>query len=150
MPLQPEMKLISVDDHLIEHPNVWQDRLPEAYKEAGPRIVETETGQQLWQYEDRRSSNIGLNAVAGKDPSQFGDRSERRLDVALEIPKTHLAYKVSCCFLFHDPIAKAKNRPMADIAKKAGPALLRRKRLASHVCNHGGISPKRPGVGKIV
>ena len=72
MPLQPEMKLISVDDHLIEHPNVWQDRLPEAYKEAGPRIVETETGQQLWQYEDRRSSNIGLNAVAGEEPSQFG------------------------------------------------------------------------------
>ncbi|GAA1851379.1 amidohydrolase family protein [Pseudonocardia ailaonensis] len=72
MPLQPEMKLISVDDHLVEHPMVWQDRLPEAYKEAGPKIVETETGQQLWQYEDRRSSNIGLNAVAGKDPSEYG------------------------------------------------------------------------------
>lgn len=72
MPLQPDMKLISVDDHVIEHQNVWQDRLPEAYKEAGPRIVETETGQQLWQYEDRRSVNIGLNAVAGKDPTQFG------------------------------------------------------------------------------
>jgi predicted TIM-barrel fold metal-dependent hydrolase len=72
MPLQPEMKLISVDDHLIEHPNVWQDRLPDAYKEAGPRIIENESGQQLWKYEDRLSSNIGLNAVAGKDPTQFG------------------------------------------------------------------------------
>jgi hypothetical protein len=26
MPLQPWMKLISVDDHLIEHPLVWEDR----------------------------------------------------------------------------------------------------------------------------
>jgi predicted TIM-barrel fold metal-dependent hydrolase len=72
MPLQPEMKLISVDDHLIEHANVWQDRLPAKYREAGPKIIETETGQQLWEYEGRRSSNIGLNAVAGKDPTQFG------------------------------------------------------------------------------
>ena len=104
--------------------------------------------------QQRRSGGLGCVSLpvfrGSKDPTQFGDRSERRLNVALEIPKTHLAYKVSCCFLFHDPIAKAKNRPMADIAKKAGPALLRRKRLASHVCNHGGISPKRPGVGKIV
>jgi hypothetical protein len=61
MPLQPEMKLISVDDHLIEHPNVWQDRLPAAYKEAGPKIIELETGQQLWEYEGRRSSNSAAN-----------------------------------------------------------------------------------------
>ena len=27
MPLQPWMELISVDDHLIEHPKVWSDRL---------------------------------------------------------------------------------------------------------------------------
>jgi hypothetical protein len=31
MPLQPHMKLLSVDDHLIEHPKVWHDRLPEKF-----------------------------------------------------------------------------------------------------------------------
>ena len=31
-------KIISVDDHVIEPPNVWQDRLPEKYKAVGPRI----------------------------------------------------------------------------------------------------------------
>ncbi|MCW2912381.1 MAG: amidohydrolase, partial [Actinomycetia bacterium] len=40
MPLQPWMKLVSVDDHLIEHPRVWHDRLSAADREAGPRIVE--------------------------------------------------------------------------------------------------------------
>jgi predicted TIM-barrel fold metal-dependent hydrolase len=31
-------RIISVDDHVIEPPNVWQDRLPEKYKTIGPRI----------------------------------------------------------------------------------------------------------------
>ena len=32
-------KIISVDDHIMEPPNVWQDRLPEKYKAVGPRMV---------------------------------------------------------------------------------------------------------------
>ncbi len=32
-------KIISVDDHVIEPGNVWQDRLPEKFKAIGPRIV---------------------------------------------------------------------------------------------------------------
>ena len=33
--------IISVDDHVVEPPNVWQDRLPSKYAEVGPRIVRT-------------------------------------------------------------------------------------------------------------
>ena len=29
-------KIISVDDHVVEPADVWQDRLPEKYKDAGP------------------------------------------------------------------------------------------------------------------
>lgn len=72
MPLQDHMKLISVDDHLIEHPGVWQDRLPERFKHAGPRIIETDQGHQVWTFEDRIYPSIGLNAVAGKDPREWG------------------------------------------------------------------------------
>jgi predicted TIM-barrel fold metal-dependent hydrolase len=82
MPLQESMKLISVDDHLIEHPRVWQDRLPAAYRDAGPRIVETPEGHHVWMYEGRRYLNIGLNAVAGKDPREFG-RNPVRYDEML-------------------------------------------------------------------
>src|SRR5262245_60934776 len=36
----PEIpKIISVDDHVVEPPHVWQDRLPERYRETGPRVV---------------------------------------------------------------------------------------------------------------
>jgi predicted TIM-barrel fold metal-dependent hydrolase len=32
-------KIISVDDHVLEPAGVWQDRLPEKFKEVGPRLV---------------------------------------------------------------------------------------------------------------
>ena len=76
MPLQPYMKLISTDDHLIEHPTVWEDRLPQRFREAGPRIVEIPregaTSMQSWLYEGRPYPYIGLNAVAGKKPEEYG------------------------------------------------------------------------------
>lgn len=86
MPLQDDVQLISVDDHLIEHPRVWQDRLPKKFLDAGPRIVEskgTETdqygfgrsvskGRQVWQLEGVIYAQLGLNAVAGKPREQLG------------------------------------------------------------------------------
>ena len=32
--LPPDAQIVSVDDHVIEHPNVWTDRLPAKYREA--------------------------------------------------------------------------------------------------------------------
>ncbi len=72
MPLQDWMQIISVDDHLIEHPKVWTDRLPEKYKEDGPQIIETPEGHHVWRYQGEIYPYIGLNAVAGKEPKDFG------------------------------------------------------------------------------
>jgi len=77
MPLQPWMKMLSTDDHLIEHPRVWSDRLPSKYRDVGPVIVEQaraggKAPAEVWRYEDRIYPTIGLNAVAGKRPEEFG------------------------------------------------------------------------------
>src|SRR5690606_7365021 len=32
-------RIISVDDHTVEPPDVWKDRLPRRYHDTGPRIV---------------------------------------------------------------------------------------------------------------
>lgn len=69
--LPADAQLISVDDHVIEHPRVWEDRLPSKYLEVGPRVVELD-GRQFWSFESKQMPNIGLNAVAGKDPKDFG------------------------------------------------------------------------------
>lgn len=71
MPLPADVQVVSVDDHVIEHPRVWLDRLPEKHKEAGPQIVEVD-GKEMWRLEGQLRPNIGLNAVAGKDPKDFG------------------------------------------------------------------------------
>ena len=33
-------KIVSVDDHVIEHGRVWLDRLPSKYHDVGPRTVQ--------------------------------------------------------------------------------------------------------------
>ena len=38
--LRSDVDLISVDDHVIEHADVWQDRLPGRLKPRGPRVEE--------------------------------------------------------------------------------------------------------------
>ncbi len=52
--LPSDVKLISCDDHVVEHPRVWQDRLPARYLDVGPRVVEGGDGMQYWAYEDAR------------------------------------------------------------------------------------------------
>src|SRR5215469_14313406 len=48
------VQLISVDDHVIEPPNVWVDRLSSKWGDAAPHIVEVGDGMLDWQYNDRR------------------------------------------------------------------------------------------------
>jgi predicted TIM-barrel fold metal-dependent hydrolase len=86
MPLQDHMQLISVDDHLVEPPHVWQDRLPARYLADGPKIVEEEVEgggppAHVWYYEGRRYPQIGLNAVAGRRPEEFGTEPLRYSDM---------------------------------------------------------------------
>ena len=109
MPLQDYMHLISVDDHLIEPPDVWSTRLPKKFLDEGPRIIEMDMSQQqgdeglsaallnaargeggraakkkiaeVWSYEGRIYPNIGLNAVAGKKPQEYGMDPTRYSDM---------------------------------------------------------------------
>jgi predicted TIM-barrel fold metal-dependent hydrolase len=71
MPLREHHQIVSVDDHLIEHPRVFQDRLPERFRAAGPQIREVD-GKHLWHYDGKVFPTIGLNAVAGKPREEWG------------------------------------------------------------------------------
>jgi predicted TIM-barrel fold metal-dependent hydrolase len=52
--------LISVDSHLIEPANVWADRLPAKYRDAGPRWVSDEHGES-WLFEE--SKRVPLDSM---------------------------------------------------------------------------------------
>ncbi|MEC7909466.1 MAG: amidohydrolase family protein [Actinomycetota bacterium] len=40
--------IISVDDHLVEPPHLWETWLPEKFKEKGPRVERRRLGEMLW------------------------------------------------------------------------------------------------------
>jgi predicted TIM-barrel fold metal-dependent hydrolase len=84
--------VISVDDHLIEPPDLFEGRMPARLAERAPRIVEDERGIQAWAYEDQLFPNIGLNAVAGRtreswsmEPSRFDEMRPGCFDIEARV-----------------------------------------------------------------
>ncbi len=79
-------RIISVDDHVLEPPDLWSSRMPAKYRERGPRIirkrlrrvgsetVEAEDGQwgDVWYYDDLVSPLLMLSAAVGFDRLSFG------------------------------------------------------------------------------
>jgi predicted TIM-barrel fold metal-dependent hydrolase len=84
--------IISVDDHLIEPPDLFKGRMPASLADRAPHIVELENGQQAWEYEDRLYPNVGLNAVVGRpredwsmDPARFSEMRPGCYDIHARI-----------------------------------------------------------------
>jgi len=64
--IPPSNWLISVDDHVIEPPNVWVDRLPARYRDVGPRMIDS-----VWHYEHNRVPTVGLSVTIGRKKEEF-------------------------------------------------------------------------------
>jgi predicted TIM-barrel fold metal-dependent hydrolase len=67
-----EMILISVDDHVVEPPTMFDQHLPAKYKDLAPRVVTRDDGTDAWVFEGQEATNVGLNAVAGRPPDEYG------------------------------------------------------------------------------
>jgi predicted TIM-barrel fold metal-dependent hydrolase len=64
---RPELyTLISVDDHLVEPPWMFEGRLPAALQPLAPHIIETPEGYEVWEFDGVQHTQVGLNAVAGR------------------------------------------------------------------------------------
>ena len=89
-------RIISVDDHVVEPPDVWTDRLPSRYREVGPRVVRAPVGEisfvggkfsprvgnpgdgpdaDWWFYEDLRRPLLRLDAAVGYDRDEVDLRA---------------------------------------------------------------------------
>lgn len=60
-----DMILISVDDHIVEPPDMFKNHLPKKYADEAPRLVHNPDGSDTWQFRDIVIPNVALNAVAG-------------------------------------------------------------------------------------
>ena len=66
-----DLILISVDDHVVEPPTLFLRHWPDAYRDRIPKVVKTDDGGDVWEFEGERAPNVGLNAVAGCPPDEY-------------------------------------------------------------------------------
>jgi predicted TIM-barrel fold metal-dependent hydrolase len=69
---QDDMILISVDDHIVEPPDMFKNHLPKKYAAEAPRLVHNPDGSDSWQFRDVVIPNVALNAVAGRPKEEYG------------------------------------------------------------------------------
>ena len=67
-----DLILVSVDDHVVEPPDVFERHLPAKYQEFAPKLKERDDGTLAWYYYEHEITNVGLNAVAGRPREEYG------------------------------------------------------------------------------
>ncbi len=67
-----DLVLVSVDDHVVEPPTLFDNHLPAQYKAEAPQLVRKPDGSDVWVYQGTPVPNIGLNAVVGRPPEEYG------------------------------------------------------------------------------
>src|SRR5947209_10366157 len=67
-----DMVIVSVDDHVVEPPDVFDDRLEARYRDLAPRLEHLDDGTDVWRFADVEIANVGLNAVAGRPKDEYG------------------------------------------------------------------------------
>jgi predicted TIM-barrel fold metal-dependent hydrolase len=67
-----DMIMISVDDHLVEPPDLFEGRLPKRFQDQAPRVEKLKDGADVWTFNGQIIPNIGLNAVAGRPKEEYG------------------------------------------------------------------------------
>ena len=91
-PREVKYTIISVDDHLVEPPDMFEGRLPAKFQELAPKVVETEQGHEVWEFDGQRYTQVGMNAVAGRrrdtvklEPFRFEDMRKGCWDIDARI-----------------------------------------------------------------
>jgi predicted TIM-barrel fold metal-dependent hydrolase len=67
-----DLVLVSVDDHVVEPPDVFEDRLPAKFVEFAPQFITNPDGTNVWRYNGETAGNVALNAVAGRPKEEYG------------------------------------------------------------------------------
>ena len=67
-----DLILVSVDDHVVEPADMFEQHLDAKWKSRAPHIVRKKDGTDVWLFEGQQLPNIGLNAVVGRPPEEYG------------------------------------------------------------------------------
>ena len=83
-----DLILVSIDDHVVEPPDMFQNHVPAKYVDEAPKVIVTEAGIDQWVYQGKPTGVSGLNAVVswpaeewGRDPARFAEMRPGVYDV---------------------------------------------------------------------
>jgi predicted TIM-barrel fold metal-dependent hydrolase len=66
-----DLILVSVDDHIVEPPDLFEGRLASRFQDDAPRVVKL-GDEDVWEFDGKRNAYVGLNAVVGRPPDEWG------------------------------------------------------------------------------
>jgi len=69
--------VLSVDDHLVEPPHMFEGRLPAKLQSRAPLIIENSDGSQSWAFEQAVYPQIAICAVVGRPKDRWGWEATR-------------------------------------------------------------------------
>jgi len=72
-----DLILVSVDDHIIEPPELFDRHVSAKYKDQAPRVVEFADGEQRWQFQGQLMPTIASCAVSGRKREELGAEASR-------------------------------------------------------------------------
>jgi hypothetical protein len=67
-----DLILISVDDHIIEPPDLFAAHLPAKYLDRAPKLSRNAEGSDVWTFGQVVMETAALNAVAGRPREEYG------------------------------------------------------------------------------
>ena len=67
-----DLILISVDDHIIEPPDLFVHHLDAKYQDRAPKLVRNDEGSDVWTFGQVVMETAALNAVAGRPKEEYG------------------------------------------------------------------------------
>lgn len=83
-----DLILISIDDHVVEPPNMFDAHVPAKYKDQAPKNQKNEWGHDVWTFQGQAMGTVGLNAVVtwpkeewGLDPTGFAEMRPGAYDI---------------------------------------------------------------------
>src|ERR1700722_7011894 len=71
-PREVKYTVISVDDHLVEPPDMFEGRLEPRFADRAPVVGEDDQGPQLGGFHGGPVTQVGMKAVAGRRPNSYG------------------------------------------------------------------------------
>jgi predicted TIM-barrel fold metal-dependent hydrolase len=67
-----DMIILSIDDHTVEPPDIFERHVPAKYRDRAPHLARDAGGKDHWIFEGKDVATVGLNATVGWPKEDWG------------------------------------------------------------------------------